>query len=159
MTRQRSGEKQTNYPPEFLDGLRLYWRGCYWHSHEAWESLWRKVGEPERSFLKALIQLDAALIHAERGEWRGVRNLLLRVSRYLQACPGKVLGVALPELQRQVAALQREVDAILRGSKKRFNWALKPRIVPDGMVPPRRQRLHRAKADVPERQRRERPDV
>lgn len=139
----------TNYPPEFLDGLRLYWRGYYWHAHEAWEELWRKSSEPLRSFLKALIQIAAALIHSGRGDWRGVNNLLTRVQNYLARCPDKLLGIDVPMLRQQMAAFQAETMALLRGRKARFNWRVKPRIVPDGITPPKRERCRRAPHDLP----------
>lgn len=154
MAEKKHQTGSADYPPAFLEGLYLYWQGYYWRSHEAWEELWRRSQEPERSFLKALIQIDAALIHAERGDWHGVSNLLGRVMRYLQACPDKVLGVSLPSLRSQITAFQREVDTILRGAKRRFNWYLKPRVVPEGIEPPRRERLRRSLEDQPPRVRR-----
>lgn len=151
MAEEKHQTGSADYPPAFLEGLRLYWQGYYWHSHEAWEELWRQANEPERSFLKALIQIDAAFIHAERGDWRGVSNLLGRVMGYLAKCPDKVLGISVPSLRLQVTALQREVDALLRGVKGRFNWYLKPRLLPEGLKPPRRERLRRSPEDRPTR--------
>jgi predicted nuclease with RNAse H fold len=139
------------FPHEFLDGLRLYWRGYYWHSHEHWEDLWRTSSEPQRSFLQALIQIDAALIHSERGDWNGVRNLLTRVLRYLSNCPDKMLGVDVPALRRQVEKFRAEADALLRQCKTTFNHRVKPRLAPDGLALPRRERLRRAADDLPER--------
>jgi hypothetical protein len=138
-------------PPEFLDGLCLYWRGFYWHSHEAWEDLWRASEEPQRSFLQALIQMDAALIHSERGDWRGVRNLLNRARNNLSRCPDKVLNIDVPLLRKQVEAFSAEVEAILRGDKRAFNWRRKPRLAPEGVPLPPRERLRRAKGDGPDR--------
>ncbi|MER3501603.1 MAG: hypothetical protein C4295_09070 [Candidatus Fervidibacterota bacterium] len=135
------------YPPLFLEGVRLYQQGFYWHAHEAWEELWRNSTEPYCSFLKALIQIAAALIHCERNEWQGVRNLLRRVQRYLEQCPDEVWGVDVAALRRQVAAFQAEVEALLTGLKRRFNWRLKPRLCPDGMLPLKRERLRRALSD------------
>lgn len=132
-----------NYPPAFLEGLRLYWQGRYWHSHKSREKLWRQSDEPERSFLKALIQIDAALIHAEQVNWEGVRNLLTRVMGYLKRCPKKVLGVSVPSIKLQITAFLREVTAILQGNKGRLNWYLKLRLVPEGLEQSHRERLRR----------------
>ncbi len=142
------------YPLPFLEGVRLYQRGYYWHAHEAWEELWRKAEEPFRSFLKALIQLAAALIHAERGEWQGVRNLLHRVQGYLQQCPETVWGVHVPDVQAQVATFLTEAELMLAGRKQQFNWRVKPRINPE-RLPPRPERLRRSPNDVPQRQTKE----
>jgi hypothetical protein len=140
----------TQHASLFLEGLRLYWRGSYWHSHEAWEDLWRESQDPERSFLQALIQINAALIHSEKGHWRGVRNLLTRVLNNLPNCP-KVFDVDVPSLRRQVEVFRAEAEALLNGNKKSFNWRVKPRLAPDGVTLPARERLRRAKDDLPDR--------
>lgn len=100
----------------FRKGLELYRRGHYWHAHEAWEDLWRASPEPDRTFLKALIQIAAAMIHTEKGHWRGVRELLERVDRFLAPLPDRMAELDLRDLRAQVRkALQKaralETDA------------------------------------------------
>ena len=86
----------------FQKGLALYREGQYWHAHEAWEDLWRTSPDPERTFLKALIQIAAAMIHIEKGHWRGVRELLERVTQYLAQVPDPMAGLDVRTLRRQV---------------------------------------------------------
>lgn len=97
--------KAGNAPPlprRFLEGLRLFQAGAFWEAHEAWEDLWREAREPERTLLKALIQIAAACIHARKGHWRGVQGLLGRVARYLARVPDGTLNLEIPRLRRQV---------------------------------------------------------
>ncbi|MCS7266070.1 MAG: DUF309 domain-containing protein [Armatimonadetes bacterium] len=141
------------YPLKFMEGIRLYHSGYYWHAHEAWEEVWRTAKEPYRSFLKGLIQTAAALIQAERVKWKGVLSLLNRVQKYLQICPEKVWGLDLTELKAQIDAFKNEVTKLLGGQKSKFNWKLKPRLSPEGMSLPKRERLKRSKKDLPVRAR------
>ncbi len=137
-------------PPEaFYRGLRLYWQGMYWHAHEAWEDVWRSAEEPYRSWMQALIQIAAALIHADRAEWRGVRNLLLRVLRYLRRCPDEIWGVDVRDLERQVQRFLQEVESVRMQRRTRFHWSVKPRIHPGDIRTPRWERVRRSPFDVP----------
>ncbi|MCS7186381.1 MAG: DUF309 domain-containing protein [Armatimonadota bacterium] len=141
------------YPLKFMEGVRLYQSGFYWHAHEAWEEVWRTANEPYRSLLKGLIQIAATLIQAERGKWKGVLSLLSRVQRYLQICPGKIWGLDLTELKAQVDAFKNEAAKLSTGQKSKFNWKLKPKLLPEGMSPLKRERLKRSKKDLPVRMR------
>ncbi|HYM52624.1 MAG TPA: DUF309 domain-containing protein [Candidatus Dormibacteraeota bacterium] len=60
----------------FRRGVALFNGVRYWHAHEAWEDLWRAAPEDERDFYQGLIQLAAGLLHLERRNPRGARNLL-----------------------------------------------------------------------------------
>lgn len=110
----------------FEEGLRLYAEGEYWHSHEAWENFWRSATGAERELCRALIQLDAALIHVQQEHWAGVQRLLRRVARRLDSCPDSLLGLDLENLREQIAAIQAETAALQRGDKKHFDWSIKP---------------------------------
>jgi len=139
------------YPLKFMEGVRLYRKGYYWHAHEEWEEVWRNSGEPERSFLKGLIQIAAALIQCGKGKWKGAMNLLARAQRNLSQCPNEIYGTDIANLQRQVESFRNEVEAILTGLKTHFNWQVKPRLEPRGMNFNFRERFRRSKADLPEK--------
>lgn len=140
-----------NQPPAYREGLTLYWHGQYWHSHEAWENLWRESEGTQRHFLQALIQLDAALIHTDRGDWDGVANLLNRISNNLSQCLDSMMGMDIAELQRELKAYKSEIDTLRNNHKDAFNWRLKPRLEVNGITGPKRQRLRRARDDEPKR--------
>jgi len=137
------------YPLKFMEGVRLYHSGRYWHAHEAWEEVWRTANEPYRSFLKGLIQVAAALIQSDKGKWNGALNLLKRAQGYLNQCPEKLWGVDLTKLREQVNVFKNEVAKLSQGQKAKFNWKLKPKILPEGMVLPQKERFERSKRDLP----------
>lgn len=56
-------------------GVGAFDRGAYWHAHEHWEEPWRRSQASPRHFLQGLIQVAAALHHAQRGR----RDLALRL--------------------------------------------------------------------------------
>ncbi|MHA2611935.1 MAG: DUF309 domain-containing protein [bacterium JZ-2024 1] len=146
MIKMKVTEKK-KYPPEFEKGVELYGKGYYWRAHEIWEELWHTSGEPERSLLKALIQISAALIHSEKSHWDGVLRLLTRAEKYLSTCPNTVLGISIPDLLTSVRNFQSEVQAMAKGQKSHFDGKVKPRIAPVGMPLPKRERFRRAPDD------------
>jgi predicted metal-dependent hydrolase len=58
----------------FLEGVRLFNDGHYWHAHEQWEVCWLASTEPEATFYKGIIQAAAALVHWQRENQRGLRR-------------------------------------------------------------------------------------
>jgi len=58
----------------FLEGVRLFNEGHYWHAHEQWEACWLRAAEPEATFYKGIIQAAAALVHWQKQNPRGLRR-------------------------------------------------------------------------------------
>jgi len=63
---------------EYLSGIDLFDRGCYFEAHEAWEARWRSSppGSVDRAFLKALIQLASGAWKARAAAPGGGSRLL-----------------------------------------------------------------------------------
>lgn len=57
----------------YLEGIRLFNEGEYWHAHEQWEICWLESSQPEATFYKGIIQAAAALEKWKRGQPRGMR--------------------------------------------------------------------------------------
>jgi uncharacterized protein len=123
----------TSYDPRYLAGLRLYHQGHYWDSHEEWEEIWRESEGAERHFYQALIQLDAALIHTDRGHWGGVANLLARSLSHLEQCPECLLGMDVARLREQLRAYRKAVLALREGHAERFDPTLRPGLEVEGV--------------------------
>jgi predicted metal-dependent hydrolase len=121
------------YDARYLAGLRLYHLGRHWDSHEQWEEIWRESEGVERHFYQALIQLDAAIIHTERGHWSGVANLLARSLGHLEQCPDHLLGMNVARLRDQLRAYRRKVLALKESRKEAFDWSLCPDLHVDGI--------------------------
>jgi uncharacterized protein len=120
-----------SYDPRYLAGLRLYHLGRYWDSHEEWEALWREAAGAERHFYQGLIQLDAAIIHTQRGHWGGVANLLARSLGHLDQCPDHLLGMDVARLRSQLRAFREEVRALREARHNRFDEAVLPDLTVD----------------------------
>lgn len=58
---------------QYLEGIRLFNEGEYWHAHEQWEACWLQTTEPQSTFYKGIIQAAAALVHWKKGNPRGLR--------------------------------------------------------------------------------------
>jgi uncharacterized protein len=123
----------TSYDPRYLAGLRLYYQGRYWGSHEEWEEIWRESQGTERHFYQALIQLDAALIHTDRGHWGGVANLLARSLGHLDHCPDCLLGMDVSHLREQLRAYRQAVLALKEGRAEAFDASLRPELQVQGV--------------------------
>jgi predicted metal-dependent hydrolase len=58
------------------EGLRDYNAAEYFAAHEAWESVWLTLPQPEKTFLQALIQVTVAFHHLTRNNSLGATRLL-----------------------------------------------------------------------------------
>jgi uncharacterized protein len=121
------------YDPRYLAGLRLYHLGRYWDSHEAWEEIWRESEGPVRHFFQGLIQIDAAIIHTQRGHWGGVANLLTRSLGHLEQCPDELLGMDVARLRHQLRAYRREILTLQQGCGEALDSCLYPDLAVEGI--------------------------
>jgi predicted metal-dependent hydrolase len=121
------------YDPRYLAGLRFYYLGRHWDSHEEWEAIWRESEGPERHFYQGLIQVDAAIIHTRRGHWGGVASLLARSLGHLDQCPDSLLGMDVARLREQLQAYRHEILFLKEGRKERFDETLLPDLIVDGI--------------------------
>lgn len=105
----------------YLEGIRLFNNGEFWHAHEQWEICWLAAAQPEATFYKGIIQAAAALEQWRRGNLRGLRL------NYAKSRP-KLVAVGPAMLGLDVAALIGAMDGfVARGGPP----ALLPRIMLD----------------------------
>ena len=110
-------------------GLRLYAAGDHWHAHEAWEALWlRRKGSDEGAFLRAVIQVAAAMVKAERGNMAGVRKNLAKARANLAEAPEQCRGIDTHALAADCDRCARHAHA----NDDSFDWRFKPKIKPLG---------------------------
>src|SRR5689334_20727775 len=82
----------------YLEGIRLFNAGEYWHAHEQWEACWLVAAEPEATFYKGIIQAAAALVHWKKGNPRGLRRNWEKGRPKLVALPARLQGLDLRAL-------------------------------------------------------------
>jgi predicted metal-dependent hydrolase len=94
--------------PEYLEGIRLFNAGHFWHAHEQWEQCWLRAAGEEALFYQALIQAAAALLKWRQGNIRGLRLNWAKSCARLDTLPPSFLGLDL-------AALRQHIDRLVAG--------------------------------------------
>src|SRR5437868_4303861 len=92
----------------YLEGVRLFNEGEFWHAHEQWEACWRASTEPDSTFYKGIIQAAAALVHWQRNNQRGLRRNWEKSRPRLVALPSTMNGL---DLRALIAEMDRFVIA------------------------------------------------
>jgi uncharacterized protein len=93
-------------------GGALYDDGMYWEAHEVWEEVWRRrKGQPDRDFLKGMIQGAAGMWHLSQGNYKGAMSVLGRAIDYLEPYLPAREGIDVGGFQR---ALRRARSASAR---------------------------------------------
>ena len=91
----------------YLEGIRLFNAGEFWHAHEQWEACWLIAHEPDLTFYQGIIQAAAALVHWQRGNPRGLRRNWEKGRPKLVALPPLMHGI---DLRALIAAMERFVQ-------------------------------------------------
>jgi len=86
-------------------------RRMFWEAHEVWEEVWRRrAGDPDRDFLKGIIQAAAGLWHATQGNTTGAVSVMGRAVDYLAPYHPARDGI-------DVTALAAELEAAIADSR------------------------------------------
>jgi predicted metal-dependent hydrolase len=93
------------------EGLRLYNASEFFTAHEAWESVWLKAPEPEKTFLQGLIQVTAAFHHLRRDNPLGTLLLLQAALRRLHRYPASFGGISVELLCEDVRECLRRLES------------------------------------------------
>jgi predicted metal-dependent hydrolase len=113
----------------YLEGIRLFNEGEFWHAHEQWEACWRGAAEPDATFYEGIIQAAAALVHWKKGNRRGLRRNWEKSRPKLVALPAAVRGL---DLRALIADMDRFVGAGGAGSAPQLKFSVpEPRQVSD----------------------------
>lgn len=83
------------YPESYIEGIRLFNTGHFWHAHEQWEECWRAASDPDATFYKGLIQAAAALVKWQTGNQRGMRLNWSKSRPKLALLPSPYKGIDL----------------------------------------------------------------
>ncbi len=72
------------FDKRYLQFFSLFRQEKFFEAHEVLESLWRERQGEEREFYHGLIQLAAALVHYQKGNLKGAKELYRTASGYLE---------------------------------------------------------------------------
>lgn len=89
----------------YLEGIKLFNAGHYWHAHEQWELCWLASDGQDALFYKAIIQAAAALVKWQQGNRRGLCLNWAKSRARLDALPPQYAGLDLGALRAQLDAL------------------------------------------------------
>lgn len=73
------------YPPQYIEGLRLFNEEDFFESHEVLEDLWSETQDERKKFYQGLIQVAVGLLHFGNGNFGGARKLYTTSRKYLEA--------------------------------------------------------------------------
>lgn len=94
-------------PQLLLKGVRLFNAGEYFECHEELEELWLAEKGAVRELYQGVLQIGVALLHRQRGNYKGAIALLQSGLRHIAP-----FGPACQQLD--VARLARETEALLQ---------------------------------------------
>lgn len=92
-----------DYPPQYLEGLRLFNAEDFFECHEVLEELWTETHDERRKFYQGLIQASVALFHFGNGNLGGARKVYLSSRKYLESYPAEYEGLKLKKLLDDLA--------------------------------------------------------
>lgn len=84
------------------EGLALMDAGDYFEAHELLEAAWMEADELEGYLYRSLLQIAVAYLQVERGNYRGVAKMLLRVQQWLMPLPNRCRGIDVAALKRDL---------------------------------------------------------
>lgn len=125
-------DEDAPFPAQYVEGLRLFNNGYYWHAHEALEDVWNEASGVDRECYQGVIQVAAACFHIVRANWSGADRLLHQARKNLSNGGARWRGLDLVALDRTIDALLDEVHAVRHAGKPSFDLALVPVLVADG---------------------------
>jgi predicted metal-dependent hydrolase len=96
---------------ELAEGLRRYESGEFFAAHEAWENVWLRSQEPNKTFLQGLIQVTAAFHHLQRNNPRGATLLLQAALQRLEPYPEPYGGISVALLRDDIRDCLRSLEA------------------------------------------------
>jgi uncharacterized protein len=90
--------------PFLAEGIRLFNQGELFAAHEVWEKTWLAAEGDDRLFCQTLIQAAVALLHAQRGNFRGAFSVYAKARHKLDRFPAVWAQIELGEFRSALAA-------------------------------------------------------
>lgn len=114
---------------EFEHGVRLFNSGKFWHSHEAWEEVWKRHKEDERLFFQGVIQLAAAYHQlVTKKSYKGMMNNFNKAHAKLEVFQPEYLGISVAPLLGSIRQAKEEAERLGPYDLEQFNYDLIPKL-------------------------------
>jgi predicted metal-dependent hydrolase len=92
---------KTNH--RFAEGIRLFNQGNFFEAHEVWEEIWKKTDREEKIFYQGIIQAAAALVHVQRGNYKGALSIYFKSRPKLARFSGAWMEIDLEKFRSQLS--------------------------------------------------------
>lgn len=116
------------YPPLYLEGIRLFNEREFFACHDVLEELWTDTLGPERLYYQGLIHAAVSLFHFDEGNLGGARKMHDSTRKYLEPFAPCFMGLDLETfLTDYTACFQPLLDA---GSQWPAGVVLDPEAIP-----------------------------
>jgi len=114
--------------PQLLQAIGEFNSGAYFACHETLEVLWLAETGPHRTLYQGVLQIAAALLHLQRGNYRGAVALLARGAARLEPFSPATLQLDVGRLLRETQGLRQELEGL--GPERFAEWdrGLLPRL-------------------------------
>ena len=113
------------FDAHYLDYLRLFQEKKFFEAHEVLEELWRETRGREREYYQGLIQLAAALVHFQKENFPGAKELFRTASKYLKPYLPRYKSV---NLSKVLAQFQKFLEVWRESDKPELAKKFLPRI-------------------------------
>lgn len=120
---------ETEFPiaPQLVRFVARFDRREFWLAHEELEELWQL---DRRDFFKGMIQVAAAFVHIERGNWNGARRLLRTALDYIEGAPSSYEGFDVDAVRARAIDARQRVEELAAGQGSSFSEAFYFRLAP-----------------------------
>jgi len=131
--RQMLQDPPPPYPPQYLEGLRLFNEQDFFECHDVLEELWSDIVGDQRQFYQGLIQVAVALFHFGNGNLGGARKLFHSSQGYLEQYPSPYMGLDLGSLCNDLqTCFQELLDA---GNRYPTDLVINESLIPRVTIP------------------------
>ncbi|MEJ2698753.1 MAG: DUF309 domain-containing protein [Desulfuromonadales bacterium] len=138
MQKGDQGDNDCTQPPapQLLQGIREFNSGAYFACHETLEDIWISEERPIRRLYQGILQVAAALLHLERGNFRGAVTLLDKGAANLKPFTPLCQQLDVAGLLREVGKLREELEILGPERFRELNRRLIPHLrFPDAAPP------------------------
>lgn len=113
---------------QLLKGVRLFNTGEYFECHEVLEELWLAERGPVRELYQGVLQIGVALLHRQRGNFKGAVSLLQSGLRHIAPFAPSCQQLDLARLRRETETLLAHLQQLGAERLAEFDAQLVPQV-------------------------------
>lgn len=115
-------------PQQLLKGVRLFNSGEYFECHEELEELWLEERGAVRELYQGVLQIGVALLHRQRGNYKGAMSLLQSGLRHIALFGPSCQQLDLARLVRETEFLLQHLQQLGADGMAQMDETLVPKV-------------------------------